>query len=87
MTYIAKQTTNNISSIPVLNNLIDINSGSTPIIFYELFTSQILKDINGNDVEIPISIGSFTLEQLNGMKANLQSQMDDLDERIKTIQG
>lgn len=57
--------------------------------YYELFNKETVKDINGNDVVIPRSVGSFNLSQLEQERANAISSHEnyiaDLDSKINAI--
>ena len=52
---------------------------------YELFVVQTVKDIDGNDVQIPQSIGSFSIPELESQKTSYQSEIDKINEKIKAI--
>jgi hypothetical protein len=57
--------------------------------YYELFTTEILKDIDGNEVEIPRSIGQYSLAQLEQEKSNAitnhETYIESLNEKITAI--
>ena len=53
--------------------------------YYELFKTEIVKDINDNDIEVKKSIGKFTTERLEREKANLQEKIAEIDVKINTI--
>lgn len=57
-----------------------INNG-----YYELFTEETVKDIEGNDVTIPRSIGQYSIAQLEQEKANYLSAIEGVDEKINAI--
>ena len=54
---------------------------------FELFTTEVMKDVNDKNVTIPRSLGFFTLENLTNDKKELQKRMDDIQEKIDTIQA
>lgn len=53
--------------------------------YYELFTTETVKDINGNEVVIPRSIGQYSLAQLEQEKAQYLSQITNIEEKINAI--
>lgn len=53
--------------------------------YYELFTQETVKDIDGNDVVIPRSIGQYSLAQLEQEKANYLTAIEGVDEKIAAI--
>ena len=53
--------------------------------YYELFTTETVKDIDGNDVTIPRSIGQYSLVQLEQEKQNYLNAIDSVDEKIEAI--
>lgn len=55
--------------------------------YYELFTQETVKDIEGNDVIIPRSIGQYSLAQLEQEKANYQNAIASVDEKISAIES
>jgi hypothetical protein len=52
---------------------------------YELYTVQTIKDINGIDVQVPQSIGTYSIAELEAQKVSFQEQIDIIDEKIKAI--
>ena len=54
---------------------------------FELFTSKVIKDINDNDVEIPISIGTYAIKELEKEKADLLIRIQEIDKKILTIKN
>ncbi len=52
---------------------------------YELFDSVITKDINGNDVTIPKSLGVFTTAQLESIKTRSQDALDEAQTKLDAI--
>lgn len=52
---------------------------------YEFFTTEVVTDVNDNEVEIPKSIGWFTISQLESEKAMLLSRIAEIDEKLKAI--
>ena len=54
---------------------------------YELFEEQVVKDVKGNDVTIPKSIGTFSLAQLEQERENYQARIADIDKKIKAIKN
>jgi len=56
---------------------------------YELFTPIKMTGVDGEEVDVLQSIGSYNLEQLNRQKeeveTNYQKQLADLDEKINAI--
>lgn len=55
--------------------------------FYELFVTETVKDIDGNDVEIPRSIGQYSLAQLNQEKTNYETAIVKVEEKISVIEA
>ena len=53
--------------------------------YYELFTQETVKDIEGNDVIIPRSIGQYSLSQLEQEKKNYQDAILSVEEKISAI--
>jgi len=53
--------------------------------YYELFVEEIVKDINGNDVTIPRSIGQYSLPQLEQEKQNYLNVITSIEEKITAI--
>ena len=53
--------------------------------YYELFTQETVKDIEGNDVIIPRSIGQYSISQLENEKKNYQDAILSVDEKIAAI--
>lgn len=53
--------------------------------YYELFTQETIKDINGVEVVIPRSIGQYSIAQLEQEKTNLQNAIASVDEKIEAI--
>ena len=47
-----------------------------PPTYYELFKAVTVQDINGNDVQVPQSMGTFNLDDLNRQLAEIQSRID-----------
>lgn len=52
---------------------------------FELFTTEIVKDVNDVDVTIPKPMGWYTLEQLENEKAMLLERISDIDSKITAI--
>lgn len=52
---------------------------------YELFEEQVVKDVKGNDVTIPKSIGTFSLQQLNADKQRYLDMITSIEEKITAI--
>ena len=52
---------------------------------YELFVVQTIKDINGIDVQVPQSIGTYSIAELEAQKVSFQEQIDKIDEKIEAI--
>lgn len=52
---------------------------------FELFATEVVKDINDLDVTIPKPIGWYTLEQLENEKAMLLERISDIDSKITAI--
>jgi hypothetical protein len=52
----------------------------------ELFTVEVVKDVNDIEVTIPKSIGIYTLEQLQSERNRFQEMVDDLDSKIKLFE-
>ena len=53
--------------------------------YYELFTTETVKDIDGNEVVIPRSIGQYSLAQLEQEKENYLNAIKSVDEKITAI--
>jgi hypothetical protein len=54
--------------------------------YYELFTIEKIKDMNGDEVEIPRSIGQYSITNLEMEKENLLKMIVDIDEKITAIE-
>jgi len=54
---------------------------------FELFTPKTMLGADGSDVSVLQSIGHFSIDQLNREKANYQTQIDLLDEKIEAIES
>jgi len=52
---------------------------------FELYTVQTVKDINGIDVQVPQSIGTYSIAELESQKASLLKEIDLIDEKIDAI--
>ena len=52
---------------------------------YELFITETATDVDGNEVSIPRSIGSYNLEELNKLKEEFQSNIDEVNNKINSI--
>ena len=52
---------------------------------YELFTTETVKDINDIDVQIPRSIGRYSLADLQREKEMLENQLDQVNSKIEAI--
>lgn len=55
--------------------------------YYELFTTETIKDIDGNEVVVPRSVGQFSISQLENEKLNLQNAITEIDNKISAING
>ena len=53
--------------------------------YYELFTTETVKDIDGNDVEIPRSIGQYSIANLEMEKQNLLNAIASVEEKLAII--
>ena len=53
--------------------------------YFELFTQETLKDINGKNVIVPRSIGQYSLEQLEAEKENYNNAIASIEEKIAAI--
>lgn len=53
--------------------------------YYELFIVETVKDVDGNDVEIPRSIGQYSLAQLESEKTNYLNAIAKVEEKIAAI--
>lgn len=51
----------------------------------EFFKTKVVKDVKGNDVEIPESIGVFSKEGLLREKEDLLTRLADIDEKLKAF--
>jgi len=54
---------------------------------YELFTTETVQDVDGNEVVIPRSIGQYSLAQLEQEKANYLLAIASVDEKISAIES
>ncbi len=52
---------------------------------FELFEIKTMKDVNDKNVNIPVSIGTYTLMQLTKEKEDVLARVAVIDERIKAI--
>lgn len=52
---------------------------------YQLFINKTIKDINDNDVVIPESIGTFSIDDLNNQKNYFLSEIVKIDEKLTAI--
>ena len=73
--YIIKQISDKQSS-PPMSSLPD---------FFELFATESLQDINGDDVTIPKSLGRFSVETLEKERATLVAQIAEIDIKLDAI--
>ncbi len=62
-----------------------IGDNGSYITRYELFTNETTKDVNGEDVIIPKSIGKYSLAQLERMKAEAQGLVNSAQAKIDAI--
>jgi len=53
--------------------------------FFELFTPKTETTIKGEQVEILMSIGSFSLEELKDLKEQYIAIINDIDNKINAI--
>ena len=53
---------------------------------YELFTTTTVKDVNGKDVTIPQSIGTYTIAELENQKLSYTNEIAKIDEKIAAIE-
>lgn len=54
---------------------------------FELFTTTTVKDVNGKDVTIPQSIGTYTILELENQKKNYLTEIAKTDEKIEAIKA
>jgi len=52
---------------------------------FELFDVKTIEDIDGNSVQIPQSIGWFSLQSLESQKENLLIKIANIEEQIGAI--
>lgn len=52
---------------------------------YKLYTVETLKDVNGNEVQVPKLIGNCSIEQLESQKNSYLAMIADIDEKLKAI--
>lgn len=52
---------------------------------FAFYTSETIKDINGNDVVIPVLSSSSTIEQLNNYKNELENALNMVNEKLTII--
>jgi len=55
--------------------------------YFELFVIDTVKDINNEDVQVARSIGQYSKAQLESEKANLKTQIEEIDKKLETIEG
>lgn len=55
--------------------------------YYEIFTVEKVKDIDGNDVDIPRSLGQYSLVELENQKNSFLAEVAKLDEKIDIIKA
>jgi hypothetical protein len=53
--------------------------------YVQLLTTQTVKDVNGNDVQIPQLVGSFSVNQLNTQIADLQAKLNAVQAVITPV--
>jgi len=53
--------------------------------YFELFTIETVKDIDGNDVTIPRSIGQYSLAQLEQEKQSYLTAIASIEEKETAI--
>lgn len=63
------------------------NQEQTVSEYYELFTTETVQDINGNEAVIPRSIGHYSVAQLESEKASYQNQIAEIDNKISAIES
>ena len=51
----------------------------------ELFVNQTMKDVDGNDVIIPVSIGIYDTNQLTAQLEYHQGQIDDINAKLAAL--
>lgn len=52
---------------------------------YELFKTETMEDVSGNSVSIPVSIGTYSLANLNSLKEEMNKQVEEVDNKINAI--
>jgi hypothetical protein len=78
MAFIVKESTTDLGPISMR---------ATAPVKYDLFTAEIVKDINEIDVTVPKSAGVYLLEDLIKSKGVLQAQLADVEDKIKDIEA
>jgi hypothetical protein len=58
----------------------------TPPTRFELFATEVVKDINGVEVSIPKSVGMYSIVDLQAQKDRLLADIGKIDEKIKAIE-
>ncbi|TSA57519.1 hypothetical protein D4R42_01375 [bacterium] len=54
---------------------------------YELFEVKEMKDIEDKDVSVKVSLGLYTLDQLNADKALYEEKLADINDMIEAIEN
>lgn len=63
-----------------------ISMRATAPVKYDLFTAEVVKDINDVEVTIPKTVGTYLLEDLIGSRDLLLAQLADIEDKIKDIE-
>jgi|GEM_PF-3574224 len=52
---------------------------------FELFIVETVKDIDGNEVQIPKSLGVFSKQDLQNQKASYEREIEEIDKKLNAI--
>lgn len=52
---------------------------------YDFYTTETIKDVLGNDVQIPKLIGSYSSDELQKQKTSLEESLVDVNVKIELI--
>lgn len=52
---------------------------------YDFYTTETIKDVLGNDVQIPKLVGSYSLDELLKQKTSIEESLADVTVKIELI--